>query len=84
MAESSVRTPGEAAIGAGVTGFGCRGRRGSRDGNGAPQKLYLAGKPQLVCGLQVWAIFQGFKTAFAVPDVPQDEDGSGREDAFAE
>jgi hypothetical protein len=59
-------------------------RTGSRGSRGSPEKVYLAGKPPLVGGLQVWAILEGLKDSFTVPDIPPDEDGSGREYAFAE
>lgn len=58
--------PGEAGIGVWATGFGCRGWTGSRDGRGSPEKVYLAGKPPLVGGLQVWAVLEGFKAALAL------------------
>jgi hypothetical protein len=60
------------------------GRTGSRGSRGSLEKVYLAGKPTLVGGLQVWAVLEGFKDSFALADIPQDEDGSGQEYAFAE
>jgi hypothetical protein len=48
----------------------------SRSGNSAPEKVKLPLRPTLERGLEVGAVLEGFKAAFAVSHITQNEDGA--------